>query len=354
VVPVVDLTRRHRRYASAFGAASERVLGSGVVLLGQETAALEQELVLHLHPSAAGERAVTVASGASGLQLALTALGVGPGDEVIVPDHTAVPTASAVCAVGATPVPVDVDADTAALDAACTAAACTAATRAIIVVHLYGRPAPVVPLVALGIPVIEDAAQAHGALPAVTGAAAVYSFYPTKNIGGIGDGGAIVSSDSELVDRVRLLRAHGMSSQYIHVDISQNHRLSELEAAWLRLQLPALAADNDRRRAIARRYHAAAPGLRWQADHEDHVFHQCVARVADRERFRAALGDRGVASAVHYPLTIGQQPAYERFRRRPAAVAERWAATCVSLPCFPELTDAEVDHVADALEALGT
>jgi dTDP-4-amino-4,6-dideoxygalactose transaminase len=352
VVPVVDLTRRHRRFATAFGWASRRVLESGTVLLGDETAALEQELVQALHPSATGERAVAVSSGASGLQLALAALGVGPGDEVIVPDLTAVPTASAVCAVGATPVPVDVDADTATLDAACTAAACTSATRAIIVVHLYGRPAPVAPLVGLGIPVVEDAAQAHGALAKVTGAAAVYSFYPTKNVGGIGDGGAVVSADGELIDRIKRLRAHGMAGQYVHVDVGQNHRLSELEAAWLRLQLTGLRNDNARRAAIARRYRAIAPDLGWQADHTDHVFHQCVARVADREGFREALHDRGVASAVHYPLTIGQQPAYHRFQRHPAPVAERWAAGCVSLPCFPELTDAEADRVAGALEAI--
>jgi dTDP-4-amino-4,6-dideoxygalactose transaminase len=353
VVPVVDLTRRHRRFATAFGWASRRVLESGTVLLGEETAALERELVQELHPLATGEHAVAVSSGASGLQLALAALGVGPGDEVIVPDLTAVPTASAVCAVGATPVPVDVDAETATLDAACTAAACTTATRAIVVVHLYGRPAPVEPLAELGIPVVEDAAQAHGALAAVTGAAAVYSFYPTKNVGGIGDGGAVVSSDGELIERVRLLRAHGTSGHYVHTAVGQNHRLSELEAAWIRLQLVGLRSDNARRAAIARRFRATAPGLDWQADHVDHVFHQCVARVADREPFRAALHEHGVASAIHYPLTIGQQPAYREFKRHASPVAERWAAGCVSLPCFPELTDAEADHVADALEAIG-
>ena len=192
-----------------------------------------------------------MASGAGGLQLALAALGVGPGDEVIVPAFTAVPTASAVCAVGARPVPVDVDERTAALDPAAVAAAVTPATAAIVVVHLYGRPADVEPLLALGIPVVEDAAQAHGALRRITGAAAIYSFYPTKNVGGIGDGGAVVTRDADLATTIRRLRAHGMAEQYVHVDISQNHRMSELEAAWLRLQLPALsrrqrAAGGDR------------------------------------------------------------------------------------------------------------
>ena len=227
------------------------------------------------------------------------------------PAFTAVPTASAVCAVGARPVPVDVDERTAALDPAAVAAAVTPATAAIVVVHLYGRPADVEPLLALGVPVIEDAAQAHGALRRITGAAAVYSFYPTKNVGGIGDGGAVVTPDADLATTVRRLRAHGMIEQYVHIEISQNHRMSELEAAWLRLQLPAPgrrqpAAGGDRRGATAR----PRPTLRWHADHPDHVVHQCVLRAADRDAVRAALAARGVATGVHYPLAITQQPAY--------------------------------------------
>ncbi|HEU4842466.1 MAG TPA: DegT/DnrJ/EryC1/StrS family aminotransferase, partial [Ilumatobacteraceae bacterium] len=268
MVPVVDLTRRHRRYEEPFVAATRRVLASGTVLLGAETAALEGELPAALHRDGGpGEHAVAVASGGSGLQLALAALGVGRGDEVIVPAFTAVPTASAVCAVGARPVPVDVDEQTAGVDPAAVAAAVTPATAAIIAVHLYGRPADVTPLLAHGNPVVEDAAQAHGALRRITGAAVVYSFYPTKNVGGVGDGGAVITADADVATTIRRLRTHGLAEQYVHTEISQNHRLSELEAAWLRLQLPALAADNARRAAIARRYRAAAPDQCWQADH---------------------------------------------------------------------------------------
>jgi dTDP-4-amino-4,6-dideoxygalactose transaminase len=140
-----------------------------------------------------------------------------------------------------------------------------------------------------------------------------------------------------------------MSDQYVHVDISQTHRMSELEAAWVRLQLPHLEADNARRAAIACRYRNAAPGWSWQADHDRHVVHLCVARVARRDDVRAALADRGVATAVHYPLAITQQPAYRRFASSPCPEAERWAAECVTLPCFPELTDDEVDTVAAAI-----
>jgi dTDP-3-amino-3,4,6-trideoxy-alpha-D-glucose transaminase len=353
VVPVVDLTRRHRRLERPFIEAAERILQSGTVLLGPELRALESELDGALHSAADGRNAVVgVASGASALQLTFAALGIGAGDEVIVPAFTAVPTASAVAAVGATPVPVDVDPATAALDLAATRAALTDRTRAIVVVHLYGRPVAVAPFVELGLPVVEDAAQAHGALPDVTGRAACYSFYPTKNIGGIGDGGAIVTADHALADELRLLRTHGAAEQYVHVAVSQNHRMSELEAVWLRLQLGDLASANRRRAAIAARYRSAAPHVRFHADHPDHVVHQCVIRVGDRDRVRAELSSRGVTTAVHYPLAIVDQPAYRAFAVRPCPEAQAWAAECVSLPCFPELTDDEVDAVVDALETV--
>jgi len=353
VVPLVDLTRRHRRFEQAFATATSRVLASGTVLLGDELAALERELPVALHGSAVeGLEAVGVGSGASALQLIMAAIGIGPGDEVIVPAMTAVPTASAVCATGAVPVPVDVDRATAAISPDAAARATTPRTRAIIVVHLYGRPADVGPLLALGLPVIEDAAQAHGALRAVSGVAAAYSFYPTKNVGGIGDGGAVVTLDADLAASVRRRRTHGASAQYVHVDISQNHRMSELEAAWLRLQLPDLQVDNARRRDIAARYREAAPELRWSLDHPDHVVHQCVVRVEDRDGFRTALAARGVATGVHYPRSIGQQPAYTAFGVHPCPEADGWARDCVSLPCFPELTDDEIDHVATTLRSL--
>jgi dTDP-4-amino-4,6-dideoxygalactose transaminase len=208
----------------------------------------------------------------------------------------------------------------------------------------------------IGVPVVDDAAQAHGALgpggDAGTGAvtaATIYSFYPTKNLGGVGDGGSVVTDDDELAARVRQLRVHGMTEQYVHTEISQNFRMSELEAAWLRLALPDLAAGNARRRAIAARYAQAAPLLRWHPDHPRHVRHLCVVRVRDRERFRTELGRAGIGTAVHYPLALTQQPAYRRFTRHPCPNAEAWAAECVSLPCFPELTDDEVDAVCKVL-----
>jgi len=344
VIPVVDLSRRSAPDRDAWLARAEAILRDGRLLLGPELEGLEHELAAwsgHAH-------AVAVASGAAAIQLALAALGIGPGDEVVVPALTAVPTASAVCATGAVPVIADVDALTAALDPGEAAAAVTDRTRAVVPVHLYGRPAP---RPDIGVPVVEDAAQAHGAVDASGSAATAYSFYPTKNLGGIGDGGAVVTDDAGLAAHIRRLRVHGMTEQYVHTDVSQNFRISELEAAWLRITLPGLAAANERRRTIAAAYAAAAPALRWHADHPRHVRHLCVVRVADRERFRAALADRGVGTGVHYPLPVHRQPAYAHLARHPCPNAEAWAAECVSVPCFPELTDAEVDTVCAALAA---
>ena len=347
MVPVVDLSRHGLVAADQFGERVADIVRRGVYLLGPETTAFESEFAGWL----GAVHAVAVSSGASALQLALAALDIGPGDEVIVPAFTAVPTAAAVCALGAIPVPVDVEAHSANLDPALVGAAITGRTRAIIAVHLYGRPATLPEAgLAAGVPVVEDAAQAHGAVRDHGASAAVcYSFYPTKNLGGIGDGGAVVTRDAALAERVRNLRVHGMTEQYLHESVSQNFRMSEVEAAWLRLGLRELDRWTQRRRDIARRYRAAAPQLRWQADHADHVYHLCVARVAGRDRVRAGLGDAGVATAVHYPHALTQQPAYRRFTRTACPVAEMWAAECLSVPCFPDLTEAEIATVEATL-----
>ena len=348
MVPVVDVSRRGARFAGAFAEVAERIARQGSYLLGPELDSFEHELAAWL----GAEHAAGVASGASALQLALAAAGVGPGDHVLVPAFTAVPTASAVAATGATPVAVDVDPATACLTPAAIERATTPRTRAVIVVHLYGFPAELPPRGSELI-VIEDAAQAMGALGSPDRAHAVaYSFYPTKNLGGIGDGGAVVTNDAELDAAVRLLRAHGLSSQYVHEAISQNFRMSEIEAAWLRLGLPALARDVEARRAIAARYRAAAPQLCWQRDDPRHAYHLCVFRTADRDAVRGRLAAAGVATAVHYPRALTQQPAYRAVFPEPCPEAEAWAAECVSVPCFPELTEDEIERVAGALAEL--
>jgi len=340
-VPVVDLARRVGALEPELSRAIADVLASGVFLLGAQTEAFEAEFAAFC-----GRRhAVAVASGTEALRLALVAMGIGPGDEVIVPAMTAVPTAAAVVAAGARPVFADVERATAALDPAAAAAAVTDRTRAVVPVHLYGRPAE---LPDLGLPVLEDAAQAHGALdPNAPSVAAAYSFYPTKNLGGIGDGGAVVTDDDDLAAAVRALRNHGRGDDYAHAVVSGNSRLSEIEAAALRIGLRRLAADNERRRAVAAAYRAAAPHLEWQADHPRHVYHLCVVRVADRSEWRAT---RPFETAVHYARALTQQPGYRQYVRDPCPEAESWAAECVSLPCFPELTDDEIEAVCRGLQ----
>jgi dTDP-4-amino-4,6-dideoxygalactose transaminase len=338
--PVIDLARRTAALQPELGEAIDRAVRSGRYLLGPETEALEAEFAAFC-----GRRhAVAVASGTEALRLGLRALGVGAGDEIIVPAFTAVPTAAAVCATGAVPVFVDVERDTATIDADAAAGAVTDRTRAVIPVHLYGRPAQ---LPDVGVPVLEDAAQAHGALdPRAPSAAAAYSFYPTKNLGGIGDGGAVVTDDDDLAAQVRLLRTHGLTEEYQHVEVSGNSRLSEVEAAALRVGLRRLRESNTRRQAIARAYREAAPDVRWQAPHERHVYHLCVARVVERDAFRARMP---FGTAVHYPRALTQQAAYQQFLRTGCPEAESWARECVSLPCFPEMTDDEIEVVCRAL-----
>jgi dTDP-4-amino-4,6-dideoxygalactose transaminase len=348
VVPVVDVSRRGARFARPFAEVAERIARRGSYLLGEELESFERELAAWIH---AGHVA-GVASGASALQLALTAAGVVPGDDVLVPAFTAVPTASAVVAAGATPVAVDVDAATACVNPAAIERAMTRRTRAVIVVHLYGFPAELPPPGG-DLIVIEDAAQAMGALgPPDRSRAAAYSFYPTKHLGGIGDGGAVVTNDAALDTTVRLLRAHGLSGAYVHEAISQNFRMSEIEAAWLRLGLATVADDVDARRAIAARYRAAAPQLCWQRDHPRHAYHLCVFRTPQRDAVRERLASRGVATAVHYPRALTQQPAYRVLFPDACPEAEAWAAECISVPCFPEMTEDEIECVVGALAEL--
>jgi dTDP-4-amino-4,6-dideoxygalactose transaminase len=347
VVPVVDLSRRTRRFAEAYAPVVQRVINDGPVLLGAELAALETELA----DWSAHRHVVGLASGAAALELTLRALGIGTGDEVLVPAFTAVPTASAVWSTGATPVFVDVDPGTAAVAPDAWDRARTPRTKAVIVVHLYGRPAQ---MPNTDLPIIEDAAQAHGALDPTErrSIAVAYSFYPTKNLGGIGDGGAVATDNDELAASLRRRRVHGMTEMYVHTERAQNHRMSELEAGWLRLGLRELAADTAQRRQVVARYRAAAPGLCWQADHERHVYHLAVFRTGDRDAIRARLAEAGVATAIHYPLALTQQPAWSEFTTTPCPSAEAWAASCVTVPCFAEITEKEVDAVCTALELL--
>jgi dTDP-4-amino-4,6-dideoxygalactose transaminase len=357
-VPFNDLRRAVDAHAAEHAAALNRVVESGWYVLGQEGRAFEEEFAAAV---CGGGHAAGVASGTDAIELALRALGVGPGDEVVTQANTCVPTIAGIERAGATPVLCDVEPAAATMDPASLEQAIGPRTRAVIPVHLYGQCADVdaIRAVAGDLPIVEDCAQAHGAQlrgrPAGSvGDVAAFSFYPTKNLGALGDGGAVASPDAVLIERVRLLRVYGQSERYLHVDHGVNSRLDELQAAVLRVRLAHLEAANARRRAIAAAYDAAlgnrAARPLARLPERVNAFHLYVVRTADRDRFQAAMRDAGVQTLIHYPRPIHGHPPYAELGRRGVslAVSERLAGEIVSLPLFPELTDAEVERVATA------
>jgi dTDP-4-amino-4,6-dideoxygalactose transaminase len=343
--------------------AVDRVLGSGWFILGPEVEAFERELA-----SALGARdAVAVGNGTDALFLSLRALGVGPGDEVVTSPVSAAFTALAVLQAGARPVFVDVDPATLNVDAGMVEPALTPRTKAIVPVHLYGHPADMDPILALarerGLAVLEDACQAHGALyrgrPVGTLAGergiGALSFYPTKNLGALGDGGAILVNDPALAARLRQLRNGGQSEKYRHELPGVNSRLDEIQAAILRVGLRHLPAWNERRRALAELYVRGLEGsgvepLREQP-YARAVHHLLVVRHPRRDALAAALRVRGVGTLVHYPIPLHLQPVFASLGGRPGdlPVAEKAAGEILSLPLFPELRDEQVLSVVEAV-----
>ena len=340
----------------------ERIAGRSAFTLGPELESFEAAFAEFCGTGyAAG-----VGSGTAALEIALRALGIGPGDEVIVPTYSFIATAEAVSTVGATPVIVDVDPETALITAEIVEAALTPRTRCVIPVHLFGRPVEMVPLLALcrarGIAVVEDACQAHGALykgrPVGSfGDAGCFSIYPTKNLGGWGDGGALVTNDPDLDRKVRLLRSHGEAVRHTHELATGTHRLDTLQAAILEVKLRHLPDWNQRRRDAAEALRAGLAGTAVvppapAAADGDHVYHLFVVRSAERDALRDHLDARGVASAVHYPTPIHLQPAYAERGLRPGSlqVAERLARENCSLPIFPAITDEQIAEIVAAVQ----
>lgn len=358
-VPFLDLAAAAAELRADLDAACARVVSSGRYLLGPETAAFEAEFAAYCGAA----HCVTVGSGCDALELALRALGVGPGDEVIVPAHTFIGTWLAVSAAGATPVPVEPDERTANIRADAVAAAITPRTRAIMPVHLYGQPADLDAIHAVaarhGLPVVEDAAQAHGAryhgrrVGSGPSAATAFSFYPGKNLGALGDGGAVVTDDAALADRIRLLRNYGSREKYRHEVRATNSRLDELQAAMLRVKLARLDEWNARRAAVAGRYLAElrGPALPAVAAGTQPSWHLFVVRSPGRDALRAALAAAGVATLAHYPVPVHLSPAYAgpRWPQGSLPVTERLAATVLSLPIGPHLGPAHVDRVVAAV-----
>ena len=361
-VAFADLGRAVAAERTQLDTAIAEVIDSGRFVLGAQVEAFEQEFA---QASGAAE-ATGVASGTDAIELALRGLGVGPGDEVITQANTCVPTVAAIARTGATPVLCDVEPDSALMDMRSLDAAIGDRTRAIVPVHLYGQMCEMEEVIRLaeaaGAIVVEDCAQAVGATlrgrhAGTVGDAGAFSFYPTKNLAGLGDGGAVIAESAEVVDRVRMLRVYGAARRH-HPLAGVNSRLDEIQAAILRVRLPSLEACNRRRQAIATHYHdvlqhsAARPFARLAG--REHVFHLFVVRVADRERFREALAARGVGTLVHYPHAIHQLDAYSELNtgRVPLDVSLRLADEVVSLPLYPELSDAEVEYVASTVASV--
>ena len=359
-VPFNDLHRYAEVTADRLVAAADRVIRSGWYLLGPETTALEAAVAELTTVTGC----VTVANGTDALEIALRSVGVEGGDEVVLAANAGGYATTACLAIGAVPVYADVDASTLLLDAGAASASVTAATRAVVVTHLYGNVADVDELrraLAEGVPIVEDVAQAHGAtlrdrVAGSMGDVGTYSFYPTKNLGALGDGGAIVSSRPDVLERARALRQYGWESRYLAtVPGGRNSRLDEIQAAFLRDLIGDLHERNARRSAIRARYEEAF-GDRLPfvptPDHTVPATHLCVVRTADREQLVADLAQAGVATAVHFPIPDHRQPALQHrpFRCGPLEHTERACDEVLSLPCFPELTEQEITQVIAAVE----
>ena len=358
-VAFLDLGRQIAAMRGELEAATARVLESGRFVLGEEGEALEQEFAA----ACGAAHGVGVASGTDAVELALRAVGVQPGDEVVTQANTCVPTVTAIVRAGGTPVLCDADPRSGAIDLGSLEAALSQRTRAVVPVHLYGQCADTEAIVGLcqprGIAVVEDCAQAHaaslrGRIAGTIGAAGAFSFYPTKNLGGLGDGGAVITGNADVAERLRLLRHYGQVGGYRHERFGVNSRLDEIQAAIVRAKLPNLEAWTERRRQIASVYSAALrdgpvePLVELPA--RRHAFHLFVLRAPDRDRLRADLAARGIATLIHYPLPIHRQPVFANLADGPVPLsgAEKLAAGVLSLPLYPELTDEEVDAVATA------
>jgi dTDP-3-amino-3,4,6-trideoxy-alpha-D-glucose transaminase len=363
-VPFRDLRDEWEEVGTEIRTAAERVLASGRYVLEEEVDAFERAFA-----AACGARyCVGVGNGTDALSLTLRAWGIGAGDEVLVPALTSIATWMAVAGVGARPVPVDVDEQTLGIDPQSLEDALSPRARAVIPVHLYGTPVDMDAVSAVarghGLRILEDAAHAHGARlngrpVGALGDAAAFSFYPTKNLGAVGDGGAIVTDDEALADRLRVLRNYGFAERDRPVLVGANSRLDAVQAAVLRSKLAHLDDWNERRRSTARRYLDAlsdVPGLTtpsWPHG-ADPVWHLFVVRSARRDELASELRRRGVGSAVHYPVSAVDTVPFADWGARGAAPrARRAAASVLSLPCHPHLTTTDEQRVIDSVrEAL--
>lgn len=358
-IAMLDLSRRDPEEARELTAAFQRVLASGRFILGPEVDAFEQQCAAYLGVP----HAIGVSSGTDALLVSLMALGLGAGDEILCPAYSFIATAEAIVRVGATPVFVDVEPDAYGLDVDAAARRITPKTRAILVVHLFGRPADMERVGALAkahdLAVIEDAAQAFGAScgarkVGTLGTLGCYSFFPSKNLGGFGDGGMVVTHDAALAAQARRLRQHGASAKHCYATIGGNFRLDALQAALLQVRLKRVDRELVARRATARRYDASmleSHRLTRPLAHAEATYNQYVVRVRNGQtsEFREYLAMRGIASDTYYPRALTEQPCLARFATSPMPVAEALARESVAIPIDPTLTEREVLTITSAL-----
>jgi dTDP-4-amino-4,6-dideoxygalactose transaminase len=358
-VPFVDLKSQYGSIKHEVDAAINRVLRQTSFIGGEDHRQFETEFAAYC----GAEACAATGNGTDALYLALRALGIGPGDEVITVAHTFIATAEAITQIGATPIFVDVNPGTMLMDPDCVESAITPRTAAIVPVHLYGQPCDMDRILELAryhnLFIVEDAAQAHGACwqdrrVGSFGDATCFSFYPGKNLGAYGDGGAVVSNNPALIERIRMLANHGRTDKYIHEMLGVNSRLDGLQAAVLRVKLPYLDQWNASRQRVAQWYFDAlqdTPLTLPEVDaRAESVWHLFVVRVADRDALSLRLADQGIATGVHYPLPLHRQPAFARStgaRRLP--ITEQIAGQILSLPIFPELEKSTVERIADAI-----
>lgn len=359
-IPLVGLYAQYQQIKIEIDNAIEKVISKSQFVGGEEVKLFEEEFAAYCET----DHCVGVGNGTDAVYLALRAMGIGSGDEVITVAHTFIATTEGITAAGASPIFIDVKEDTMLMDPELIESAITPRTKAIIPVHLYGQPCEMDRIMEIarkhGLRVIEDAAQAHGARwmgqrAGSIGDAACFSFYPGKNLGAYGDAGAVVSKDRQVIDRLRMLANHGSVTKYTHEIEGVNSRLDGLQAAILRVKLRHLDEWNEQRRNHANYYLRALRGseLVPVAIHEkaEPVWHLFVVRVADREEFQKRLADEGIATGIHYPLPLHLQPAYAHLNLPIGSfpVTEKIAREIVSLPMFPELTSAELDVVVKSI-----
>ncbi len=369
IVPQSDPKASYLAHQQEIDEAIKQTLDSGWYILGKQVTAFEQEFAAYIGV----EHSVGVANGTDAIVLALRACGVGAGDAVITVSHTAVATVAAIELAGAEPLMVDIDPATFTIspqwiEDVIKAYRGKAKLKAIIAVHLYGHPADMAAIQELArrydLRVVEDCAQSHGASikdgfadrrVGSIGDIATFSFYPTKNLGALGDGGAVVTNDAGLAERLKLLREYGWRERYVSEIAGMNSRLDELQAALLRVKLKALDKENSRRRQIASAYNEGLKdgGLNLPKSIGDvsHVYHQYVVRSGERETLKDRLRTKGIGTLIHYPVPIHQQPAYRHYANVALPETELAAREVLSLPMFPQLTDEQVGHVCQAIIA---